>query len=280
MIAIIAVLIGLLLPAVQKVREASARMSCANNLKQIGLAFQNHHDQLGFLPHGGEHWSFAPDYDGSGNPISGTGQRAGWGFQILPFIEQDNLWKGSPGTTVVQKQTAVISTPVKQFFCPSRRAPAALQATDSWYGPGGTYPHAPTDYAGCVGTNNNGAVVYNPGTARNMINLVQISDGTSNTILVGEKALDLTYLGQYQSDDNEGYTSGWDHDVIRQTDRAAWPDQRRNISHGDLRFGGPHGSGFVAVLCDGSVRSVSFTMDATTFARAGERNDGQPLSNW
>jgi prepilin-type N-terminal cleavage/methylation domain-containing protein len=231
-IAIIAILIGLLLPAVQKVREAAARMSCTNNLKQLGLAAQNHHDQLGFLPHGGEHWSFAPDYDASGSPITGTGQRAGWGFQILPFIEQDNLWKGAAGTTVAQKQIAVISTPVKQFFCPSRRAPTALPATGSWYGPSGTYPHAPTDYAGSRGTSDNGAIVYNPGTARNMITLVKVSDGTSNTILIGEKAMDLTNLGQYQSDDNEGYTSGWDHDMIRLTDRAPWPDQRRNIGWG------------------------------------------------
>src|SRR5205823_8555094 len=133
-------------------------------LKQIGLAFQNHHDALGYLPHGGEGWWIAPNYDAGGSPQVGNQQGAGWGFQILPYIEQDNLWRGQPGQSVADKQRTVMSTPVKVMFCPSRRAPFMLPPTGDWYGstgPGGTYGHGACDYAGSQGTGNNGAVVYN-----------------------------------------------------------------------------------------------------------------------
>ena len=131
-IAIIAVLIGLLLPAVQKVREAAARTQCLNHLKQIGLAFHNHHAAHQFFPSGGLDWWSTPTYV-NGQPAVGELQEAGWGFQILPFIEGDNAWRGGNATNDLDRIRFAVGTPNKVFFCPSRRGPQTVVFTDPAY---------------------------------------------------------------------------------------------------------------------------------------------------
>ncbi|HLW65628.1 MAG TPA: DUF1559 domain-containing protein [Gemmataceae bacterium] len=271
-IAIIAILIGLLLPAVQKVREAAARTQCENNLKQLSLAMHNHHDTFGVLPCGGQTWQDPPTYIAPGQPATQPNQKAGWGFQILPFIEQDNLWKGGGGSTIAQCQINAMSTVVKTFICPSRRGAIQLPPTGAWYGPGGTYAHGPTDYA-ASNLENTGAIVF----GFSGIRLVQITDGTSNTFLLGDKRLNRSFLGQYQSDDNEGYSDGWDHDVERFTNELPLPDF---IGTGDgaQRFGASHGPVFQMAMCDGSVHRFNYSIDLKTFNALGTKQGGEAVA--
>ena len=306
-IAIIAILIGLLLPAVQKVREAAARMQCSNNLKQIGLAFHNHHDQFGVLPTGGQHWSMAPTYGqpvvgvapnpaaGAAGPMDAKEQRAGWGFQILPFIEQDNIYRGGGQTTLGGQMSQARAAAIKTFFCPSRRAPTAHTQSTSWYIPNSGYigagTHGQTDYAASIAnnSNDNGVMVrtFNhdrgdsvPGTRRReAIRFADITDGLTNTLVIGDKKRIRNAPG-FRSDDNEGYSSGWDHDVVRRTDLAPLPDDNAD---GGGRFGGLHTGGFMAGMGDGSVRFIRFSVTCcasnSTFWMLGHRSDGGVIPN-
>jgi hypothetical protein len=265
-IAIIAILIGLLLPAVQKVREAAARASCRNHLKQIGLAFHNHHDQHGFFPSGGWEWYTPPTYVGS-IPLVGGKQQAGWGFQILPFIEGDNVWKAGP--------LVAIATPNPIFFCPTRRAPSTITYSDEYQPPltGGNLTHALCDYAG---SNYEGT-----GAVRQFFptRIAEIADGTSMTLLVGEKRLNLAYLGRQEPDDSEGYTCGFEDDVMRFTNRPPAQDWNEdNGANGGKQFGSSHATGFHAVFVDGSVRTISYSINETVFGYLGNKNDGQVVN--
>jgi prepilin-type N-terminal cleavage/methylation domain-containing protein len=286
-IAIIGILVALLLPAVQAAREAGRRTQCTNNLKQMGLACHNHHDIYKKLPNGGQTWSIAPEYiGGAGIPAVNEQQRAGWGFQILPFMEQEDIWKGTANTSVANKQIAVMGAFIPAHMCPTRRTSnqLVLAPTGAWYGPGGTYAHAQTDYAG-FNHDNTGAIVYNDGSNGKCIGLSGVTDGTANTLLIGEKRLNRGYLGQYQGDDNEGYTSGWDHDVMRFSGTLPsggftppLPDYTSTSGDGGQRFGSSHPGGFNAAVCDGSVKFISFTVDQVNFARMGNRNDGAAVT--
>ena len=145
-IAIIAILIGLLAPAVQQVREAAARAQCMNNLKQIGMAFHAHHDAYRSFPTGGWDWTTPPTYV-NGAPAVGAKQQASWAFQILPFIEQGNVWRGGQATNDRDRILVAIGTPIPIYFCPSRREPQVISFSHPDYMGGITANHAPCDYA-------------------------------------------------------------------------------------------------------------------------------------
>ena len=112
-IAIIAILMALLVPAVQKVREAAARTQCQNNLKQIALAFANHHAELKAFPSGGHAWSDDRTMNGT-VPANFKTQSWGWAYQILPYVGQQPLWAAPTSLQVV-------STAVPTYFCPTLR---------------------------------------------------------------------------------------------------------------------------------------------------------------
>jgi prepilin-type processing-associated H-X9-DG protein len=271
-IATIALLIGLLLPDVQKVREAAARSKCMNNLKQIGLACHNHHDQYQFFPTGGWDWSTPPTYV-NGTPAVGADQQAGWGFQILPFIEQDAVWKGGSAATDTGRSLAAIAAPIKTFFCPTRRLPQTVTYSVPGYLGGNPAVHALCDYA-ASNLDNTGVVrQFKP------MRIADIADGTSNTLLVGDKRLNLATLGQDQADDNEGYTCGWNEDTMRLTSQRPQPDFIGDPSlHGGKLFGSSHPGRFNAVLADGSVRTISYGVSQPAFKALGEIADGQPIN--
>src|SRR5262245_49836633 len=159
-IAIIAVLIGLLLPAVQKVRDAAARIQCANNLKQIGLALHNYHDANGTFPPGHE----CHKYDGTGQTngsIDSPYYFSNWCLKILPYVEQDNLYKMYDNTIYNNtsdtntdaraiSNKAVRQTYVSVFTCPTH--PQLKQTLQPASSPRGSRPlYMTSSYRGMAG---------------------------------------------------------------------------------------------------------------------------------
>lgn len=264
-IAIIAVLVALLLPAVQQAREAARRTQCKNNLKQIGLAFHNYHDIFRVLPDGGND-------DGTGWPCSAccsANNRGEWNwmYQILPQIEQANLSVQTP-------DSAIYTAPINTYFCPTRRRPAVYGAS------------AKTDYAGNAGdaqTSYNGAVIRR--ACVNSIDFAMFTDGTSNTLLVAEKQTNIKNFGGSGGDNEPYVNSGWDQDEVRWGSLTSFPQSDRDHpaeppTFWSSRFGSSHSGAFNAVLVDGSVRSISYNVDAESFRRACVRNDLLPTGEF
>ncbi|MEX2287738.1 MAG: DUF1559 domain-containing protein [Planctomycetaceae bacterium] len=263
--AIIGVLVSLLLPAVQAAREAARRTTCRNHLKQMALAFQTHHEQYKFFPSAGWDWWEPPTFEGWA-PAVGERQRAGWGFQILPFIEAQDVWHGGSGATETDRILVAIGTTKEFFFCPSRRQPQTLNYTDPLYLGGLSVPHALCDYAG---SNLEGTGVvrrYKPTT------IAEIHDGTSKTLLLAEKRMNVAFLGQWQEDDNEGYTAGWDEDTMRRTDKKPAEDHS-GTGDGGEQFGSSHSGAFNAAYADGSVNTISTSIDKDVFKSLGNMHD-------
>jgi prepilin-type N-terminal cleavage/methylation domain-containing protein/prepilin-type processing-associated H-X9-DG protein len=269
-IAIMGILVALLLPAVQSARESARRASCENNLRQIGLAFQNHASRSGGFPTGGWDFGTPPIYAG-GKPAQGAEQAAGWPFQILPFIEGETTWSGAAGSSDEQLSLAAVGTPHVLYFCPTRRSPQTVTYSDPFYLGGLLVTHALCDYA-ASNLERTGAVrQYWP------VRLSEITDGTSKTLLVGDKRMNVAALGQWQEDDNEGYTAGWDEDTMRTTDQTPAADHVGDQLSGEQLFGSSHSGIANFVFADGSVHEISFEVDQNVFECLGNKSDGNVI---
>jgi len=260
-IAIIAILIGLLLPAVQKVREAANRMKCSNNLKQIGLAFHGYHDAIGRFPAGGENGPTA-----CCSADAGVFDRYSWTYHILPYLEQENIYRVGQ-TNLAALRTSVTNT----YYCPTRRPPRLYKGV------------AKSDYAASRGTSENGVAARL--TLGNIVTMASIVDGTSNTLLAAESRIHRAFMisgDDCCSDNEDAYTNGWADDVVRHGANPPQPDIRDAAIIGgvaDGYFGSSHPTGINAVLVDGSVRFIRFSVNTTTFRRLAQRDDGQVLDH-
>ncbi len=264
-IAIIAILIALLVPAVQKVREAAARTHCQNNLKQIGVAFHNFHDTYKKLPKGGDN---GPSINCC-SPDPGRIDLYNWTYHILPFVEQDPLFK--LGATDANRAT-LRRTVVPTYYCPTRRSVKVYQNV------------AKSDYSGNAGTNNTNGITVKPLTG-DWVGMAHIRDGSSNTVMVAEGMFHLAFLhsgGQCCSDNEDAYTNGWADDTERRGSTPPEPDLTDPALPGSLcdgKFGSAHSGGLNVGLCDGSVRFVRFGINPTTWRNLCIRNDDQVIPN-
>lgn len=320
-IAIIGVLVALLLPAVQAAREAARRTTCQNQLRQLAIGCMNHHDTHGFFPTGGWGWNWAGDPDRG----YGLDQPGGWIFNVLPYIEQQALHDlGADGqrNVITEEQLAgtalTVSQPITIINCPTRRgvgvypfdrglanSNVVAEAGRSDYAanagdfyaefPFSPQDAGPSDYADAKTfvwrtSNSSHAPLIEErlngiSFQRSTIAIRQITDGTSQTYLAGEKfVLSNHYETGEDRGDNETWCTGYNNDNFRSARRqyGANPggpakDTEVPIQAWDDRFGSAHAGVWNAALCDGSVRSLNFDIDAIIHANLANREDGNVI---
>lgn len=282
-IAIISILMGLTLAGVQRAREAAARIRCSNNLKQIGLALHNFHDAHRCLPSNGS-WDGKqtikstagvdtqllvfdkllpkPWVLGIGEPYRMPRDQTGsWAFAILPFVEQENIYRARDW-----------QTPVTVYFCPSRRSPHALKPQEDEYGfyEGGGWSWAKIDYAA-----NALAIPNRPRCLR----LADFRDGSSHTALVGEKSMHpKNYMtGTWYWD--EPYFTGGAGGTQRDGSRVLRDAPDMGVSF-QYNWGSAHIGGALFLYADGSVRPVAYKVDADRVKAFLTPDGGESVSDF
>jgi prepilin-type N-terminal cleavage/methylation domain-containing protein/prepilin-type processing-associated H-X9-DG protein len=300
-ISIIALLIGLLLPAVQKVRAAASNISCKNNLKQIGLAMMSYHSARGSFPDGSRATGLNTAYEN-------------WAISILPYLEQENLYNKYDSTVVNESfvNDAVRRTKVKVFICPDDYSGGDPVQPSG--GPGSSSQYMPSNYKGNEGVSD-GTNYFdrydNAGTliaaghkawlgplhvSRADLNLKAerfdtIMDGTSNTLLVGEyttrtglnhRAFWAYAYWEWSLSSVSKNPSGGSAAYILLPDFVACSHQEANPSMSACKRGwsGLHAGGPNFVMCDGSVRTVTRTIDMSLFEALATIAGGEVTSGF
>ena len=295
-IAIIGVLLSLLLPAVQQAREAARQSQCKNNLKQIALAFHNLESTHKHFPGGGWGHMWVGDSDrGVGAP-----QPGGWLFQTLPYLDQvplSQLATDGQKDIITPSQTAgagqAIQIAIPSVNCPTRRS-GTFVANNSSSNPSLNSDQvtrmARSDYAVNEGDKNitwgagpvdmvDGiAAIGGPGVTgngisyqRSEVRLRDISDGTSNTYMVGEKYLNPDqYLNGSSYRDDQSMLSGDDFDLHSSAEDPASHDRRG--FEDNWRFGSAHFSTWNVAMCDGSVHTINYGIDSRIHRALASRN--------
>jgi prepilin-type N-terminal cleavage/methylation domain-containing protein len=299
-IAIIAILIALLIPAVQKVREASNRAQCQNNLKQMGLACHNILDLTGAYPSNGWGW----DWVGSTFRGYNNDQPGSWAYNLLGFMEQTaarNLGKGLTADFNTE-MLELLETPIPMYNCPTRRTGGPYPYSGATYYSIDAHSNkqsitggnlmARADYATCVGSENTdenfGGIEGGDGVdphsspppptdatgimfQASKIRVSDVSRGTSHTFLLGEKYLNpVNYATGSDPSDNEGQYNGEDNDNSRDT--FSPPLQDTPGLQDTERFGSAHPAGLNMLIADGSVQFINYSVDPTIWRPAGNRN--------
>ncbi len=291
-IAIIAILISLLLPAVQKIREAAYRLQCSNHLKQIGLAVHTYQETNGHLPPSRVNWNGGPS----------------WAVILLPYLDQKaffDQWDLTKFYYVHPEEVRMTQVPI--FYCPARRSPVHFSTKgdvpDTGYPNKSHYKGALGDYAVCVGNNSSGHP-YNHETANGILvranwkyksgggyivkqwnsvtDIQKIPDGTSNTILVGDKHGNVNQWGDAGSGAGDGSIFNGDHPWV--ITRIAGPGRTLARTPEDsfkIQFGSHHDAGACQfVFGDGGVRTLFPHISATTLGRLAARNDRQLIEDY
>jgi prepilin-type processing-associated H-X9-DG protein len=290
---------------VQKLRESAIVTQCRNNLHQIAVGMQNYHATSRSFPSGGWGWNWI----GVPSKGSGPGQPGGWIFSVLPYLEQSQLVNPPSGSTFQAGMTKMIQTPVPTLNCPSRRTggpfPNGISATFNTADSNGSVINvtaanlARTCYAANCGNQNQTEIDGGPGSLdptwnstdaglystftgiffrRSRIRVKDITRGSSNVLLVGEKYLNPQhYTDGTDSAENEGMYVGFDNDLYRTTyydssnPTSYYPRRDLFGFSSDKLYGSAHGGGFNVAYCDGHVDTIAYDIDLAIFSKMGTR---------